>query len=343
MGFTLIGYREGEAPRDAKGQTLRRRAILNASDNTETTISALAYMASIGVVEGAAHPLNTFAQATNLTPSREERSQRVFYVDVDYATNALRTNNPAAERDNPLIRPSGRAFSTNPVTRTLTHSPITGAPLLNSADFLTPIEWPFTEWVITISRNETINSIAHYASFNDTIDTSGLLGAYPGETYLTIRHGEEHYESGLWYMRVDYEIHAMPRIEVGAVFTLSDDDCPLYNANGTVKSYSPGDFAAEATATDAFVSAFDVLELQQAYSYWNVEVVGMADVWTLRRFKDDNGEDSSEPQLLTATGERLLLQGERLGVGAAASKKPVYRAFQGKRRTDWSQLNLLAV
>lgn len=359
MGFTLIGYREGEAPRDAKGQTLTRRAILNASDNNETTISALAYMASLGVVEGAAHPLNTFAQAINLTPSREERSQRVFYVDINYATNALRTNNPVAERDNPLIRPSRRSFSTSTLSRTVTHSPISGAPFVNSADVITPVDWEFNYWVLTITRNETINTVAHYANYHNTIDNAGgentgLLGAYPGEILLKIVRGEDHYESGLWYMEVNYELHAMPRVFLPSCFITVDDQipatgvrvpCPIYNANGSVKNYDPITTKnINGSPTAAYVSNFDRIELQQGFSYWHVTDEGPPVVSQLIEFKNDNGEISTEPQLLNTWGGRLLNQGERLSDDDEdGPANPVYRVYYGHRRTNFADLNLLAV
>lgn len=349
MGFTLIGYRDPEASRGDGGTTLRRRAVINADNDTETTISALAYAeATLGLVRGASHPSYTFAQLVNAAPSREERSHRVFYIDADYATSGYRTNSPQAEEENPLLMPSRRAFSTSTLSKSVTHSPITGAPLLNSASFLTPREWDFQYFVLTITRNEAIDTIAHYANYHDTLDSAGgantgLLGAYPGEVLLKISHGEEQYKAGLWYMEVDYELHAIPRALIQSVFRANDDECPFYNANGSVKSYisyAIGNLSA--TTTSAYVSSFDILELQQAFSYWSVVSVGPPVVWKLIRFKDDNGDDSSEPQLLNQYGTRLLSQSARLGDSGEAAY-PVFRAFTGKRRTNFADLNLLAV
>lgn len=122
MGFSLVGYKDSNASQNGDGTTLQRRAILSADNDGETTISALAYLhTTVGIQRGSAHPSYPLAQVINITPSREDNSSRVFYMDLEYATNALRrTNNPAAEEENPLLEPSKRAFSTATVTRTLT-------------------------------------------------------------------------------------------------------------------------------------------------------------------------------------------------------------------------------
>lgn len=347
MGFSLVGHREGPGGVDAKGRTFNRRYTLNADSDSETVVSALSYLkTTVGIDIGTAHPSYTFAQALNISPSREDNSNRIFYFDVEYATNALRTNNPSAEAENPLLEPSRRAFSTQTVTRTVVASPITGAPIMNSAGTITPIDWQFTEFILTIIRNEPIETISHYSNYHDTIDnaggsSTGILGAYPGEILLTIRHGEMQFKANTWYVEVAYELHAQPRVEIQRVFNTTNDPCPIYNANGSIKNatgITGINMTDDENPVTGYVSVYDILALQQGYEFWNLN----GSDWTLHRFKDANGEDASEPQLLDIRGRRLLAQNMRLG-GTGQPTDPVYRVMTGKRRVNFADLNLLAV
>lgn len=304
----------------------------------------------MGIGIGSSHPSDIYAQVINIFPDREENSNRIFYFDVEYATNSLQTNDPEAEAANPLIIPSSRSFSTQTVNRVVSNSPITGAPFVTTSGVPTPIEWPFVEFVMTITRNEAIGTISHYSYYHETIDNAGgnntgLMGAYPGEILLTIRTGQQKYAKAIGaYVEVSYDLRAMPRILVNSVFTESDDACPLYNANGSLHSFDPitpnSTAAWEAEPVTARVSAYDKLFMQAAYEYWAVTDEGPPIVWQKLRFRNANGDEATEPELLNIWGGRLLSQDARFG-DAGEPTDPVYKAMQGYRRTNFADLNLL--
>lgn len=336
MGFQFVRAIDTGSSANIRGKVYNRRIILRADGPGETDATA---EASPHVPAwGSGHPTYPFAALNSKEARREERSPRIWYVDLQYVTNRfVSTIDPEQEIANPLLDPSIRRFTFTQRQQSVLASPLSGVPILNSAGTIIPTDYEDVGFVLSITRNEIPESPSHYIQYNDTINDGAFIGSLPGELLLKITTGEEQNRSGLYYMTVTYEITALPRTHLHVMMTVPEDLCPVFNSDGT---FIGGDVETPTHGpVDGYVSAFDRIVLQQGF-YYRKRLSGGA--YKMTRFTDSSGEPTVEPELLNVvTGDRLVSRGKKLG-DPGEPEHANYMAYKGKRRSNFNDLNLLS-
>lgn len=329
MAWTVKDNGDIETGDDLAGVTYRRHFILIADNDNETVHTA---RLAPGVPQKKeSHPEYPYAGCSGRDVEQRRRSKRVFDLYANYATRLRNSEDPDVEIANPLLRPSRRSFSFTPI-RESSYMDVGGSYFRNSAG--EPIQREIEDdiLILNIIRNEAIHPPFYYDEYNNTINNDTFLDSLPGQLFMSIDHGEEQNESGIYFMQVSYSIAARPLILLPAGtahvvgFTWPTDGVP---AN--------------------YYSRWDSIELDRGFYYWAENPLGPEAPPIRFPFIDaDTGQPPSEPQLLDGSGGPLpkpetIEDKDKYITGTIPdAMRPHWIINPGFFRSNFADLNLLA-
>ena len=329
MAWTVKDNGDIETGDDLAGVTYRRHFILIADNDNETVHTA---RLAPGVPQKKeSHPEYPYAGCSGRDVEQRRRSKRVFDLYANYATRLRNSEDPDVEIANPLLRPSRQSFSFTPL-RESSYMDVGGSYFRNSAG--EPIQREIEDdiLILNITRNEAIHPPFYYDTYNNTINNDTFLDSLPGQLFMSIDHGEEQNESGIYFMQVSYSIAARPLIFLPAGtahvvgFTWPTEGVP---AN--------------------YYSRWDSIELDRGYHYWIADPGGVGlPPFRLPFIDPDTGQPPAEPQLLNGAGGPLpkptTFDEVSLFITGTLpdNKRPHWIINPGFFRSNFADLNLLA-